>query len=101
DPGEAEGQARGVRGALLDLVVGDLDDDLRAHAHRVAVVAGGERLQPGGHRGELDVGEPLEGLAHVGEAVAVTDGQVVVREPAPAPAGPAVGGVDDSVDCSG
>src|SRR5205814_1375863 len=64
----------------------------------VAVVAGGERLQPGGHRGELDVGEPLEGLAHVGEAVTVTDGQVVVREPAPAPARAAVGGDDDAVD---
>ena len=42
DPGEAEGQARGVLGAPLDLVVGDLHHHLRPHGDRVAVVGRGQ-----------------------------------------------------------
>ena len=83
--------------ALLDLVIGDFDDDLGPHAHRVPVVGDREGAQPLGHLRELPVGQALEGLAHVGEAVALPHGQVIVRQPAAAAPGSPVGGDDHAV----
>ena len=76
----------------------DLDDDLGRQAHGVAVVARREGPEPRRHRGELGVGQALERLADVREALALADGEVIVREPADAPAGPAVRRDDDAVE---
>src|SRR5215510_5358388 len=56
DPREPQRKPRGIGRAPLDLVVLDLDDDLRPDAHRVAVVRGGQLPQPPGHLHELRVG---------------------------------------------
>src|SRR4029453_14831908 len=97
DPREPQREPRAVGRASLDLVVGHLDHDLRADAYRLAVVARGQRPQPLGHFGELAVGEPLERLADVREAVAVPPPQSVVGEPAAAAARAAVDGDDDAI----
>src|SRR5580765_3247023 len=59
DAREPQGESRRIRRALLDLIVGDLDDDLGPDADRVAVVGDRERPQPLGHLRELSVGEAL------------------------------------------
>src|SRR4029453_14798250 len=97
DPREPQRAPRGVGRASLDLVVGPLDYDLRADAYRVAVVARGQRPQPLGHFGELAVGEPLERLADVGEAVAVAPRQRGFGEPGAAASRAAVGGGDGAI----
>src|SRR3989442_5387167 len=71
DAGEAEREPGRVRRALLDLVVLDLDDDLGAHTHGVAVVADGEGFETPGHLGELPIGKTLERLSDFGEIFAV------------------------------
>ena len=98
DAGEAQGEARRVGRALLDLVVRDLHHDLGPHAHGVPVVADGQPAQPLRHLAELLVGQPLEGLAHVGEAVAVDHGEVIVGQPARAAPRAPIRGDDDAVD---
>src|SRR5436309_3309479 len=97
DPREAQRVARGVRRALLDFVVLDLDDDRGPHAHGVAVVGGRELPESLGHLDELGVGEPLERLADLGERLTVAHGEVIVGEPAPAAARAAVDGDDHAV----
>ena len=82
----------------MDLVVLDLDDHLGANAHRVAVVGYLERAEPLRHRRELGIREAFERLADLRETVAITHGQVVVRQPAGAPSGAPVGGDDHAVE---
>jgi hypothetical protein len=86
--------------AGLDVVEGDLDQELRPDAHDMAVVADGQRLEllrlPGKHL----VGHALEGLAEHDEAAArrIVGAEVEVAQPAaPAPVAP-FGGEDDEIE---
>src|SRR5262245_55057145 len=98
DAGEAQGQTRRVGRAPLDLVVGHLHHDLGADAHGVPVVAGGQAPQPLRHLAELQIGQPLEGLAHLGEALALYHREVIVGQPARAAPRAAIRGHDHAVD---
>src|SRR5204863_8400705 len=97
DARKAQRESRAVRGTALDLVVLDLDDDFGPHAHGVAVVGRRQLGQAFGHLDELGVGESLERLADVRERLAVAHREVVVRQPAHAPAGAAVDGDDHAI----
>ena len=68
--------------ALLDLVEGDLDDGLRDDDAEAAVVADRRRQEVGRQLRDLLVGEARVGLADVAQALAVPNGERVVREDA-------------------
>ena len=99
-PREAQRQAAGVLRARLQVVEGDLDDQLGPHVHGVAVAAGLAREQLARLPGEQLVGHALEGLAEHHEAAGrgIARAEVQVRQPALAPAVAPLGGEHDEVE---
>ena len=96
---EAQGQAAGIHGALLQVVERDLDHQLRPHVHGVGVAAGLAREQLARLPGEHLVGHALEGLAeHDPAAGRVARAEVQVRQPSLAAAAAPLGGEHDEVE---
>src|SRR5260370_7614086 len=94
DPGEPQRQASRILGARLDVIEGDLDDELGTHVHRVPVASGLELLQLRGLPGEHLVGHALEGLAEHDEParVGITRAEIEARAPAATAAAPPFAG---------
>src|SRR6266571_9114140 len=90
DPREAQRESARVVGAPLDLVVRDLDDDLRSDMEPPPLLRRRERAESFRHRFELRVGQALERLAdHLERARRlVPHREPVVRQPSLSPAGP-------------
>jgi hypothetical protein len=98
DPREAQGEARAVLRASLDLVVSDFDDDLRLHCDGVAVVRELQLFKPAGHLGEFFVGEAFESFTYRSEARAVGNRQMIIRKPPASSSRTAIGGCDHAID---
>ena len=81
-PGEAQGEAGGVSGGLLDVAERDLHDELRANVHGPLVAGGLQSEERLGLPVQHGVSEALEGLAqHDGLAALGVAGAQLVLTP--------------------
>ena len=100
DSGKAQSEFGAVLRAMLDLIVGYLDNDLRfdrepySHHQRSVI-----RLKPRGHFGKLLVGQAFECFSHRREsAIAISNGKMIVGQPTAPPTRAAISGDNCAVD---